>query len=675
MKYMPNRLQHESSPYLKQHQNNPVDWFPWGKEALQKAESENKLIIVSIGYAACHWCHVMERESFENNEVAKVMNDHFIAVKVDREERPDIDHIYMTAVQLMKGQGGWPLNVICLPDGRPIYGGTYFRPEDWVNILIQLNETWLQKPDVAYDYAERLTEGIVRSDLIPHHEIDEPFQLQMLTDMVDDWKNSFDAKHGGNRRVPKFPIPNNWLFLLRYGFHTQDNTVLEHVHFTLKKIASGGIYDHVGGGFARYSVDAEWHIPHFEKMLYDNALLVSLYCEAYLHKQDPQYKRVVFETLAWVQREMMHPSGGFYSSLDADSDGVEGKYYCFTQDEIVEALGEDAMLFIQYFQITEEGNWQEMHSNVLKTAVDADILAQEAGFTADEWEVYLAEVKKKLYAFREKRNRPALDNKVLCAWNSMVIRAFTDAYRTFNKQEFLDVAVSCDQFIKENLLDGEGNLLRQPEHHGRQVLGFLDDYAFYIDALIGLYEATFNVEYLNRAKGLTNRVLSDFRQEGDTVFRYSSKKAEQLIAEKREIMDDVIPSSNSVFVTQLFKLGLFFDEDKYRSMAMQTLINVFPQIKTYPSAFSNWAMLVLNEVVGVNEIAITGPESNTYRRELDRTYLPNKITLGGMNENLPLLKNRIGESTRVYVCKNKSCSLPVDTIPAALNLIFNPEIQ
>lgn len=672
---MPNRLQHESSPYLKQHQNNPVDWFPWGKEALQKAESENKLIIVSIGYAACHWCHVMERESFENNEVAKVMNDHFIAVKVDREERPDIDHIYMTAVQLMKGQGGWPLNVICLPDGRPIYGGTYFRPEDWVNILIQLNETWLQKPDVAYDYAERLTEGIVRSDLIPHHEIDEPFQLQMLTDMVDDWKNSFDAKHGGNRRVPKFPIPNNWLFLLRYGFHTQDNTVLEHVHFTLKKIASGGIYDHVGGGFARYSVDAEWHIPHFEKMLYDNALLVSLYCEAYLHKQDPQYKRVVFETLAWVQREMMHPSGGFYSALDADSDGVEGKYYCFTQDEIVEALGEDAKLFIQYFQITTEGNWEEMHSNVLKTAVDADILAQEAGFTAEEWEIYLAEIKKKLFSFREKRNRPALDDKVLCAWNSMMIRAFTDAYRTFNQQEFLDVAVSCDQFIKENLLDGEGNLLRQPEHHGRQVLGFLDDYAFYIDALIGLYEATFNVEYLNRAKGLTNRVLSDFRQEGDTVFSYSSKKAEQLIAEKREIMDDVIPSSNSVFVTQLFKLGLFFDEDKYRSMAMQTLINVFPQIKTYPSAFSNWAMLVLNEVVGVNEIAITGPESNTYRRELDRTYLPNKITLGGMNENLPLLKNRIGESTRVYVCKNKSCSLPVDTIPAALNLIFNPEIQ
>lgn len=672
---MPNRLQLESSPYLKQHQNNPVDWYPWGVDALQKAKNENKLIVVSIGYAACHWCHVMERESFENNEVAKVMNDHFVSVKVDREERPDIDHIYMTAVQLMKGQGGWPLNVICLPDGRPIYGGTYFKPEDWASILIQLNETWLQKPDVAYDYAERLTEGIVRSDLIPHNELEGPFQLQSLQDMVSDWKNSFDEKHGGNRRVPKFPIPNNWLFLLRYGFHAQDESVLEYVHFTLKKIASGGIYDHVGGGFARYSVDAEWHIPHFEKMLYDNALLVSLYSEAYLHKQDPQYRRVVFETLAWVQREMTHPMGGFYSSLDADSDGVEGKYYCFTKDEIIKALGDDADLFIQYFQITSDGNWPEMNSNVLKTAVDADRLAQEAGFTADEWEEYLAEAKLKLLAFREKRNRPALDDKILCSWNSMMVRAFTDAYRTFNHQEFLDAAIKCEQFVNESLVDENDDLLRQPVHQGRKTVGFLDDYAFYIDALIGLYEASFEIEYLNRAKKLADKVLLYFWQEGDTVFSYSSKKAEQLIADKKEIMDDVIPSSNSVFVSQLFKLGLFFDADRYSSLAMQTLVNVFPQIKTYPSAFSNWAILVLNEVVGINEIVITGPELHIYKQELDQVYLPNRITLGGLEEDLPLLKNKIGQTTQVYVCRDKHCSLPVDTIPAALSLIFNPETQ
>lgn len=669
---MPNRLQLESSPYLKQHQYNPVDWYPWGEEALSKAKKENKLIIISIGYAACHWCHVMERESFENTEVAKVMNDHFVAVKVDREERPDIDQVYMTAVQLMKGQGGWPLNVICLPDGRPIYGGTYFKPEEWISILIQLNETWLEKPDVAYDYAERLTEGIVRSDLIPYNEVQEPFRLQDLIDMVSDWKNSFDAKYGGNRRVPKFPLPNNWLFLLRYGFHTKDNTVLDHVHFTLKKIACGGIYDQVGGGFARYSVDAEWHIPHFEKMLYDNALLISLYSEAYLHKRDPHYKRIVYETIAWVKREMTHPSGAFYSSLDADSDGVEGRYYCFTEREIREALGDDAELFVHYFQISSEGNWAEMNTNVLKIDEHADTLAQDVGYTAQEWENYLAETKRRLWDYREKRNRPALDDKILCSWNAMMIRSLSDAYRVFDQPDFLDVAKKCDQFISENLLRANDRLLRQPEHRGRQILGFLDDYAFYIDALIGLYECTFEVGYLLRAKKLTDRVLVDFWQKGDTVFSYSSQEAEQLIADKKEVMDDVIPSSNSVFVGQLFKLGLFFDDDNYRSMAMQTLANVFPQIKTYPSAFSNWAILVLEEVVGVNEIAITGPKLHKYRKELDQVYLPNRITLGGTEENLPLLKNKIGQTTKVYVCRNKSCSKPVNSIPAALNLIFNP---
>src|SRR5690606_424117 len=402
--------------------------------------------------------------------------------------------------------------------------------------------TWLQNADVANDYAERLTEGIVRSDLIPHNELKEPFQMQFLTNMVSDWKNSFDAKHGGNRRVPKFPIPNNWLFLLRYGFHAQDQGVLDHVHFTLKKIICGGIYDQVGGGFARYSVDAEWHIPHFEKMLYDNALLVSLYCEAYLQKRDPHYKRIVFETISWVKKEMTHPLGAFYSSLDADSDGVEGKYYCFTEEEIKKALGDDATLLLRYFKIEPKGNWVEMHTNVLRIDEDADTLAQEAGFTSKEWENYLVEVKRKLYAFREQRNRPALDDKILLSWNAMMIKALTDAYRAFNHAEFLDIAIKCDQFISENLVNANGDLLRLPEHRCNHVLGFLDDYAFYIDALIGLYESTFEVQYLHRAKELANKVLADFRQEGDSVFSYSSMKSEQLIADKKDIMDDVIPS-------------------------------------------------------------------------------------------------------------------------------------
>ena len=670
---MSNRLKFELSPYLRQHQGNPVNWYPWGEEALQKARNENKLIIVSIGYAACHWCHVMERESFENEEVAKVMNDHFVSIKVDREERPDIDHIYMTAVQLMKGQGGWPLNAICLPDTRPIYGGTYFPAEDWVNILEQLAVTWKEKPEVALDYAQRLTEGISRSDIIPVHQLEKPFHLNDLKEMVSAWRNSFDRKEGGYNRAPKFPIPNNWLFFLRYGYLVNDKDILEHTHFTLRKIASGGIYDHVGGGFARYAVDGEWHVPHFEKMLYDNALLVGLYSEAYQQKPDNQYKRVIYETLAWIKREMTNGKGAFYSSLDADSDGVEGKYYTFTKKEVEEALGEDADLFINYFQITEDGNWREEHTNVLKADIDADSLAQESGFSQVEWENYLKEIKLKLYQYREKRNRPALDDKVLCSWNSMMINAYVNAYRVFEEEEFLSSAKTAAAFIKAELFNESGELLRQPSNNGKEIIGFLDDYAFYIEALISLYEATFQIEYLNEAKVLADKVLSDFWEEGNTAFNFTSHQAEKLIANKKDIMDDVIPSSNSMLIRQLFKLGLFFDNDIYRSTAMQVLANVFPQIKTYPSAFSNWAILLLEEVVGFNEVALTGPDSLNNRIELDRSYIPNKITLGGLYENLPLLEGRVGLTNKVYVCKNKTCSLPVDTIPDLLKLIFKPE--
>jgi uncharacterized protein YyaL (SSP411 family) len=670
---MANQLKFESSPYLKQHQNNPVHWYPWGEEALHKAKKENKLIIISIGYAACHWCHVMERESFEDELVAKVMNDHFIAIKVDREERPDIDQVYMTAVQLMKGQGGWPLNAICLPDTRPIYGGTYFRPDDWKNVLLQLVETWNENPEVALDYAQRLTQGIHESDAMPVHQLDEPFQLSVLHEIVDAWKGSFDKKEGGYKRVPKFPIPNNWLFFLRYGFLAKDEEVLKHAHFTLKKIASGGIYDQVGGGFARYSVDSRWHIPHFEKMLYDNALLVSLYCEAYQQRPTPLYKRVVYETLAWVKREMTNTEGAFYSSLDADSDGVEGKYYTFAQQEITEVLGEDAPLFIDYFQVTEKGNWLEENTNVLELIEDADTLARDAGYSELEWDNYLKEIKLKLFHYREKRNRPALDNKIICSWNAMMIKAYIDAYRVFQEDEFLESAKTASIYIDKELFNENGDLLRQPAFNGKEIVGFLDDHAFYIEVLITLYETTFQIDYLEKARMLIDKVLIDFKHDNDTAFNFTSHHAEKLIANKKDIMDDVIPSSNSVLIRQLFKLGLFFDNDSYRSVAMQVLINVFPQIKTYPSAFSNWSIQILEEVFGLNEVAITGPDYQQNREELDKHYLPNKITMGGQNENLPLLHGRIDASNKIYVCKNKTCSLPVSNIPELLKLIFKPE--
>ncbi len=667
---MPNKLHNETSPYLKQHQHNPVDWYPWGEEALEKAASENKLIIVSIGYSACHWCHVMERESFENEDIAAVMNKYFVSVKVDREERPDIDQIYMIAVQLMTNSGGWPLNCICLPDGRPIYGGTYFRPADWKNVLLQLADMWRETPDVAVDYAKRLTAGIQQSEQLPVSRVPEAYSAQDLEAIVTPWKRLFDKNEGGHTRVPKFPLPNNWLFLLRYGVLAKDEALVDHVHFTLKKIASGGIYDHIGGGFARYSVDGRWHVPHFEKMLYDNAQLVSLYAEAWQQRPTHQYKRVVTETLAWVQREMTSPEGGFYCALDADSEGVEGKFYTFQLREIKEALGDDAELFISYFGATEEGNWEEEQTNVLKIDIDADKLAQESGFADAEWESYLAQSKQRLLDYRSKRVRPGLDNKLLTSWNALMLKGFVDAYRIFDEPEYLRIALRNADFIGQRLSAKNGGLLHQPEANGKVIGGFLDDYAFCIEAFIALYEATFDERWIQEAKRLMEHVLGHFYDERSTAFYFTSATAEQLIARKQEIMDNVIPSSNSTIVRQLSRLGLIFDQQRYLDIAAQVLANVAPQLASYGSGYSNWAIQLLEEVYGCYEIALTGPDWLAMRKQLDKHYIPNKLLLGGTKGTLPLLVGRVGDTTKAYVCKDKTCSLPVDDTTALLQLII-----
>lgn len=666
---MPNKLHNETSPYLRQHRLNPVSWYPWGEEALRKAEAENKLLIVSIGYSACHWCHVMERESFEDGRIAEVMNTHFVSIKVDREERPDIDQLYMIAVQLMTNQGGWPLNCVCLPDGRPIYGGTYFRPADWENVLLQLATMWRETPEVAFDYAERLTTGIRQSETLPINRIPEQYTKADLEAIVTPWKHRFDRQDGGYTRAPKFPLPNNWLFLLRYAVLAGDADVLEHVHFTLRKIASGGIYDHVGGGFARYSVDGRWHVPHFEKMLYDNAQLVSLYAEAWQQRPTEQYKRVVTETLTWVQREMRNQQGGFYCALDADSEGVEGKFYTFGESEIRAVLGDDAELFIRYFGITESGNWAEEKTNVPLIDSDADALAQEAGFSAAEWDAYLREGKRKLLEYRAGRIRPGLDDKLLAAWNALMLKGFVDAYRVFDVPEYLEIALDNARFIRDRLYDGGGGLLHQPASNGKAIGGFLDDYACCIEAYITLYEATFDEAWLQEAKRLADLVLDHFYDPETTAFYYTADTAEQLIARKQEIMDNVIPSSTSTIVRQLYKLGLLFDVQRYTDIASQTLANVVPQMASYGSAYSNWAIQLLEEVYGCAEIALTGPDWLGMRKGLDAHYIPNKIVLGGTNGNLPLLTGRIGDATRAYVCQNKTCSLPVTRIDELLQLI------
>ncbi|RZF58140.1 thioredoxin domain-containing protein [Sphingobacterium corticibacterium] len=668
---MANQLLYENSPYLKQHAHNPVDWMPWGEEALQKAKNENKLIIVSIGYSACHWCHVMERESFENEAIAKTMNTLYVSVKIDREERPDIDQIYMIAVQLMTNTGGWPLNCICLPDGRPIYGGTYFKPHDWQQILLQIAQMWEETPDVALDYAERLSKGIHQAEKLPIVPIPEAYTTTDLHAIVTPWKAQFDATNGGYSREPKFPLPNNWLFFLRYAFLAKDQAVLEHVHFTLEKIANGGIYDQVGGGFARYAVDGRWHIPHFEKMLYDNGQLISLYSEAYQQRPSRLYERIVEETIAWAQREMLAENGGFYSALDADSEGVEGKFYTFHHEELENILGKDAPLFIDYFHVTKAGNWPEESTNVLYCAIDGDKMMLKSGFSEDEWEKYLRKIKVKLHAYREKRIRPGLDNKQLTSWNALFVKGLVDAYRVFGKQQYLDLAIQTANFIRRDCFSDETSLLHQPADHNRKIFGFLDDYAFTIDSFISLYEATFDEDWLYEAEGLTQEAVGMFYDEEEKTFFYTADDAEELIARKSEIMDNVIPASSSAIVRVLYRLGEIFDQERYIAIADQVFANVFPQIKQYGSAYSNWAIQLLEHVYGNNTIALTGKEAGAWRKQLDKHYIPNKITLGGTKSDLPLLKDKAGMESKSYLCKNKACSLPQNSVAELLALIHD----
>jgi len=664
-----NKLKNSTSPYLLQHANNPVNWFPWGAEALQKAKDENKLILVSIGYSACHWCHVMEHESFEREDVAKVMNEHFVCIKVDREERPDIDQIYMSAVQLMTGRGGWPLNCICLPDQRPIYGGTYFRKNDWVNLLNNLAEFWEQKPAEAEDYAVKLTEGIVQYENIAFVMEAHENTKADLKAIIKPWKQHFDYEEGGMGRSPKFPMPNNWQFLMRYAYLMKDEAVQIIVGLTLDKMAKGGIYDHIGGGFARYSVDGRWHVPHFEKMLYDNAQLVSLYSEAYTWKSSQLYKQVVDEIITFTLRELSSPEGAFYSALDADSEGVEGKFYTFTKTEIEEILGTDAELFSIYYNITDEGNWEEEQTNVLFKK-DKDLnLANKLGVVLEDMVANVEASRKKVFEARASRIRPGLDNKILASWNGLMLKGLCDAYRAFNKTEYLETALNNAEFIMLNMVNADGRLSRIYKGKDNDFIAFLDDYANVIDALIALYEVTFNELWLNNAQMLADYAIIHYYEEGTGMFYFTGDEDEQLIARKSEIMDGVIPASNSVMAHNLRKLGLLFDEQEYLDISAQLLRNILPHLAKYGSAYSNWSSLLLNEVLGVYEVAITGENAEAFRIEIENNYIPNKIILGGKKGSLPLLRDKFNNTTQVYICKDKTCSLPVDNITDALKQI------
>lgn len=664
-----NSLIKASSPYLLQHAHNPVNWYEWGGEALQKARDENKLILVSIGYSACHWCHVMERESFENHEVAEVMNKHYVCIKVDREERPDIDQIYMLAIQLMTGSGGWPLNCICLPDQRPIYGGTYFKKTDWVNVLLNVANMWANEPDKAIEYANRLTDGIKDAEkIIPNIKVEE-YTTAHLTEIIEPWKRYFDMSEGGYNRAPKFPLPNNWQFMLRYSYLMEDDGTHVLALLTLEKMAMGGIYDHVGGGFARYSVDGNWHVPHFEKMLYDNAQLISLYAEAYQYSRSELFKAVTEETIAWLEREMTSAEGLFYSALDADSEGVEGKFYVWDKAMFEAVLGDDAILLADYFNVTEDGNWEEEQTNILLRKFTEEEYAAVKGVSVFVLLNKIAEAKEKLLQERSKRVRPGLDDKCLTAWNAMAIKGLAESAGIFDHPHYYELAKKAASFILNKLTTEDGGLYRNFKNGRATIPGFLDDYSFFIEALIALYQYDFDEKWLQEAKRLTDYVLTNFEDTNTPMLFYTAGTGEALIARKHEIMDNVIPASNSVMAQNLHKLSLFFDEDVYALKAEGMLAAVLPQIKTYGSAYSNWAIQVLEAVFGVNEIALVGKDIEKVKAAINKQYIPNKITLGGTNSELPLLKDKQSIETKIYICRNKVCQLPVATVDEALKLI------
>ncbi len=669
---MMNRLANSASPYLLQHAHNPVNWYPWGPEALQRARDENKLILVSIGYSACHWCHVMEHESFEDEQVAAVMNEYFVCIKVDREERPDVDQIYMSAAQLMTGRGGWPLNCICLPDQRPIYGGTYFKKNDWVSLLFNLADFYKQKPQEAEEYAVRLTDGIRQYESVDFISEQPQYRRADLEMIVGNWQKHFDKNEGGTGKAPKFPMPNNWQFLMRYAHLMQDESIAKFVRLTLNKMSYGGIYDHIGGGFARYSVDSRWHVPHFEKMLYDNAQLIALYAEAYTWQPDELYRKVVKETIAFTARELNSPDGGFYSALDADSEGVEGKFYTFTRAEAEDVLGENAATFCAYYHITEEGNWEEEETNVLFRRESDGLIAQQLNLPAEELQVIIETGRQKMFDYRSKRIRPGLDNKILASWNGLMLKGLCEAYRTFNEDAYLEMALKNAAFIAGRLIKADSRLIRiyraNTDRNATQV-AFLDDYANVIEAFIALYEVTFDIEWLTKARALTEQAIQQYYSPEEGMFFYTAQDDEQLIARKSEIMDGVIPSSNSVMAINLKKLSLFYANDGFEEIAAQLLRNLMPYMARYGSAYSNWAVLLLYKVFGINEVAVTGPNAALQRRELEQHYIPHKIMLGGSQENLPLLQNRIGPASRIYICRDKTCGLPAPTVADALKQI------
>lgn len=659
-----NALIEETSPYLLQHAHNPVNWRPWSEEALEEAKAEDKLVLVSIGYSSCHWCHVMEEETFEDENIAVIMNENFVNIKVDREERPDVDQVYMTALQLIKGSGGWPLNVITLPNGKPLYGGTYHTNAQWKKVITEISKMYQEDPAKARDYADRVAAGVQEVNLIKSEDTSRELNRQLLEESLANWQPRWDREWGGNQGRQKFMLPSNLNFLMQYSMLADKEEVSAHVEKTLDKIALGGIYDHVGGGFFRYSTDPYWKVPHFEKMLYDNAQLLGLYAKAYKRFEKPLYKNMVYETFEFLERELRHPEGGYYAALDADSEGEEGKYYVWKEEELQAAISSDYNIFSRYFNIKPETVWEEGKYVLYKQQDDFEF-AGENSLNIKELKQSVSSWKEDLMAARDQRIRPGLDDKIITSWNALLIEGLVEAYKSFGDVKFLMAAESTFKFLVDKSSE-DSYLIHSYKENGRRIDGFLDDYAFLTSAILALYEVTGNMEYLDQAIKWDEIVSLEFQDDSSDLYKY--KRKNELISKIVKINDGVMPSANAaVFMNQL-KLGhILYDTTAIKAVE-KAIELVVPAVVEDASNYTEWSSLLLNKTYPYFEVAIVGDNALLLAKELHAKNLPNTLIVSSSIESdLPLFKDRFfKDDTYIFVCQNNSCKLPTTSVEEAI---------
>lgn len=666
-----NRLINSQSPYLLQHAHNPVDWFPWGPEALRKAEIENKPIIVSIGYSACHWCHVMERESFEDELTADLMNEHFVCIKIDREERPDIDNIYMDAVQNMGLQGGWPLNVFLMPNQKPFYGGTYFKNDQWKNLLANIADAFTKHEDQLAESAEGFGHSLNRKETEKYGITagNQELDPDELAEVVAKLTAQFDKEWGGMNRKPKFPMPAIWNFILDYALLSKNRGLLDKVLFTLKKIGMGGIYDQLRGGFARYSVDGEWFAPHFEKMLYDNGQLLELYAKAWQVSKDQFFLEKVTETIAWLEAEMLQEEGGFHSAQDADSEGVEGKFYIWSYSELKKLMPEEMPWLSKLYNLRPGGNWEEGVNILFQTRPYSEVAA-EFGMTEKELIEKLNAVKSRLLEIRNKRIYPGKDDKILSGWNGLMSTGLIQSFYATGNKNTLNLAIRNLKFIRESMMI-EGVLYRSYKNGNAYTPGFLEDYSSVIRASLMAFEATGKAEWLQFSKQLTDFCLEQFYDVSDGFFFFNNPKAEKLIANKKELFDNVIPASNSIMARNLHRLSLFTYDENYGEIASKMLGGMKDLVLKDPGFLCNWANLFLEILLPTAEVAIVGKDAEAKAREFQQAYFPNLILAfsDSPTENVPILQGKTPDSAGnalIYVCFDHACRKPVSNLKEAV---------